>query len=111
MKLTRYEKREMVRTAAEILDCESGGKAQPIGQVCVQSSKGGGRTFLEWAIDLRSCGEGVFRIYLTPDEGPLSHAERWELRRFWSAAKGKEGLISTGLSIMAQMGYESLNTP
>lgn len=109
MKLTRAEKREMVRTAAEIIDSETGGRAQPIGQERVQSSKGGGKTFLDWALDMKSCGEGAFVIYLSKEEKPLSHTERWELRRFWKAAGERYGLIANGLWIMGQMGYESPN--
>lgn len=111
MKLTRYEKREMVRTAAEILDSETGGKAQPIGQIRVQSTKGGGRTFLDWALDMKACGVEVFKIYLLPenDPRPMTLSEREAVKKFWGEVKKRRGLISCGLWIMAQMGHESLN--
>lgn len=109
MKLTRYEKREMVRTAAEIIDSETGGRAQPLGQERVQSTKGGGKTFLDWALDIKACGPDVFPLYVTESEEPLTHAQRWAIRRFWAEVRGRHGLIKTGLWIMAQMGYETEN--
>lgn len=111
MKLTRYEKREMVRTAAEIIDSETGGRAQPLGQERVQSTKGGGRAFYEWAIDMKSCGAEVFPFYLATEDDarPLSHKERETVRQFWLRVRKKRGLIANGLWIMAQMGHESIN--
>lgn len=104
-------KRKMYMTASLIYQ-NMGPGAQPCGQEVVQSSKGGGMNFMEWAFDVRKCAGEEIHIMLLDDYYVTESSEYSAvprhlspvLRVFWKNMKRRR-LIGTGERIVQAL-YE-----
>lgn len=111
---TWSNKRKMYMTAL-IITQDVGAQAQPCGQEIVQHSKGGGKDFMEWAIDFRRCsGNEIFLQLLDDYYGQESKGYhrvpmtlRPVLRMFWKEVY-KRRLLRQGeriVNLLYEDGY------
>lgn len=96
--MTRELRRDIYQLSHEIMDSATGGRAQPVGESFVQSSKGCGiSAWTEWAIDVSACrgddAEILDRVYM---RGVLdtrerrTRAEMTAIRRFWKEMRKRK---------------------
>ncbi len=103
-----YRDRPRIWKVAYYIIEDEGASALPVGDPIVQRSKGGGKVWQEWAIDLRrQCPDALLPVfddhYLTPsNEYRRIPRNLWPLfKAVWRSA-AKKGLIARGRSIVSQ---------
>lgn len=100
--LTWPQKRRVFRTAWILRhEAEVSPKAVEVSERVQTGGRGGGRNFLEWAIDFLSCGDAlaIKSIYFgTQDYAPVPKELRKPHRTFWKMVEAKR-LENDGLKI------------
>ncbi len=104
--LTWPQKRRVFRTAWILRhEAEVSPKAVEVSERVQTGGRGGGRNFLEWAIDFLSCGDAlaIKSVYFgTQDYNPIPRELRKPHRTFWREVE-RRSLEGDGLKIAGEV--------